>query len=44
MTIPQNIHNIHNIRSVNLPMILKVTGWLLLIEATFMLIPAVTAL
>ena len=32
MTIPQNIHNIHNIRSVNLPMILKVTGWLLLIE------------
>ena len=34
----------HNRRSVNLPMILKVTGSLLLIEAAFMLIPGITSL
>lgn len=37
-------HSKFNRRSVNLPMILKVTGSLLLIEAIFMLIPAVTSL
>ena len=33
-----------NTRSINFRMLLKVTGWLLLIEAVFMLIPALTSL
>lgn len=36
--------SIRNRRSVNLPVILKVTGSLLLIEAAFMLIPGITSL